>query len=109
VLAGGDEATTIGYDATTQELYVDRTRSGNVGFSPSFPGVQRAPLAARDGRIELRILVDWSSVEVFTAAGDRVITDQVFPSESSRAVRLFAEAGSVRAERVGVRRLRSAW
>ena len=59
----------IGYDAAAGELYVDRTRSGDVGFSRDFPGVQRAPLAARNGKVHLRILVDWSSVEVFADRG----------------------------------------
>ena len=69
--------------------------------------MQRAPLVARRGRVRLRILVDRSSVEVF--AGHRVITDQVFPSVSSRAVRLFAEGGPVRLEGLTIRRLRSTW
>ncbi|MGW3424077.1 hypothetical protein [Streptomyces phaeochromogenes] len=30
---GAGEETVIGYDATTQELYVDGTRSGPVGFN----------------------------------------------------------------------------
>jgi fructan beta-fructosidase len=107
VLAGGDERTVVGYDAATQELYVDRTRSGDASFSPGFAGVQRAPLAARRGRVRLRILVDRSSVEVF--AGHRVITDQVFPSASSRAVRLFAEGGPVGLGGLTIRRLRATW
>ena len=47
VRTGNGEETVIGYDAQTDELYVDRTRSGRVDFSRDFPGVQRAPLAAR--------------------------------------------------------------
>ena len=109
VLAGGDERTVIGYDAGSRELYVDRTRSGDVSFSPRFAGVQRAPLAARRGKVRLRILVDWSSVEVFSEDGHRAITDQVFPSPSSRAVRLFADGGRVELDELRIRRLRSAW
>ncbi len=109
VLAGGDERTVIGYDARSRELYVDRTRSGDASFSPAFAGVQRAPLAARRGKVRLRILVDWSSVEVFSEEGHRAITDQVFPSASSRAVRLFAEGGRVELDELRIRRLRSVW
>lgn len=43
--AGGEE-TVIGYDTTTQELYVDRTRSGVRDFDSTFPGVRTAPLKA---------------------------------------------------------------
>ncbi|WP_327320941.1 GH32 C-terminal domain-containing protein [Streptomyces sp. NBC_01235] len=37
----------MGYDTTTQELYVDRPNSGAADFSSDFPGVQRAPLRPR--------------------------------------------------------------
>ncbi|NGO74338.1 glycoside hydrolase family 32 protein [Streptomyces sp. YC504] len=104
--AGGEE-TVIGYDATTQELYVDRTRSGAVDFSDSFPGVQRAPLKAKDGKVKLRILVDWSSVEVFGGKGEAVITDQIFPDPAAQGVEIFAENGSVKLDKARVWRLDS--
>ncbi|MFI9566198.1 GH32 C-terminal domain-containing protein [Streptomyces rishiriensis] len=99
--AGGEE-TVIGYDTTTQELYVDRTHSGAVDFSSSFLGVQRAPLQAKDGKVRLRILVDWSSVEVFGGSGDAVITDQIFPDPASQGVQVFAENGSVKLDQARV-------
>ncbi|MER7478712.1 GH32 C-terminal domain-containing protein [Streptomyces sp. NPDC126510] len=91
--AGGEE-TVIGYDTTTQELYVDRTRSGAGDFNSTFPGIQTAPLKAEKGKVKLRILVDWSSVEVFGGSGEAVITDQIFPDPSSTGVEVFAEGGT---------------
>ncbi|KJK39436.1 glycosyl hydrolase family 32 [Streptomyces variegatus] len=91
--AGGEE-TVIGYDTTTQELYVDRTRSGVGDFNSTFPDVQTAPLKAKNGKVKLRILVDWSSVEVFGGNGEAVITDQIFPDPSSTGVEVFAEGGT---------------
>ncbi|MFI6033521.1 GH32 C-terminal domain-containing protein [Streptomyces sp. NPDC051315] len=104
--AGGQE-TVIGYDTTTQELYVDRTRSGAVDFASTFPGVQRAPLRAENGTVRLRVLVDRSSVEVFGGRGEAVITDQIFPDPDSRGVQVFAENGSVTLDRARVWRLGS--
>ncbi|MGI5366492.1 GH32 C-terminal domain-containing protein [Streptomyces iakyrus] len=102
--AGGEE-TVIGYDTTTEELYVDRTRSGTVDFHSTFPGIQRAPLKAERGKVKLRILVDWSSVEVFGGNGEAVITDQIFPDPASEGVRVFAENGSVKLDEAEVRHL----
>ncbi|MFF8532992.1 GH32 C-terminal domain-containing protein [Streptomyces sp. NPDC015532] len=99
--AGGEE-TVIGYDATTQELYVDRTHSGAVDFNTSFPGVQTAPLKAKNGKVKLRILLDWSSVEVFGGRGEAAITDQIFPDPASQGVQVFAENGSVKLDRAVV-------
>ena len=109
VRTGDGEETVIGYDAQAAELYVDRTRSGRVDFSRDFPGVQRAPLAPRHGRVRLRVLVDWSSVEVFADRGQTVITDQIFPSASSDGVELFADGGSATLNSLKIRHLRSSW
>jgi fructan beta-fructosidase len=109
VRVGSGEETVIGYDAGSSEVYVDRTHSGDVGFSRAFPGVHRAPLAARRGKVRLRILVDWSSVEVFGGHGQTVITDQVFPSASSEGIALFAEGGRARVDSLRIRSLRSSW
>ncbi|GAA3794593.1 GH32 C-terminal domain-containing protein [Streptomyces phyllanthi] len=106
--AGGEE-TVIGYDTTTQELYVDRTRSGAVDFNSTFPGVQTAPLKARNGKVKLRILVDWSSVEVFGGNGEAVITDQIFPDPSSTGVEVFAEGGTATLDRMQAWQLSSIW
>ncbi|MET9897395.1 GH32 C-terminal domain-containing protein [Streptomyces sp. NPDC006446] len=99
--AGGEE-TVIGYDATAQELYVDRTHSGAVDFNTSFPGVQTAPLKAKNGKVKLRILLDRSSVEVFGGRGEAAITDQIFPDPASQGVQVFAENGSVKLDRAVV-------
>ncbi|WUG37338.1 GH32 C-terminal domain-containing protein [Streptomyces sp. NBC_00459] len=102
------EETVIGYDTTTQELYVDRTHSGAVDFNSTFPGVQTAPLKPKNGKVKLRILVDWSSVEVFGGSGEAVITDQIFPDPASQGVQVFAENGSVRLDKAVVWQLGSA-
>ncbi|MEV6293833.1 GH32 C-terminal domain-containing protein [Streptomyces sp. NPDC051896] len=103
----GGEETVIGYDTTTQELYIDRTNSGAVDFSDAFPGVQRAPLKARNGKVKLRILLDWSSVEVFGGSGEAVITDQIFPDPAAQGVQVFAENGSVKLDQAGLWHLNS--
>nr|WP_324613826.1 GH32 C-terminal domain-containing protein [Streptomyces sp. DSM 15324] len=105
--ASGQE-TVIGYDTTTQELYVDRTHSGAVDFASTFPGIQTAPLKAANGKIKLRILVDRSSVEVFGGSGEAVITDQIFPDPAGQGVQVFAENGSVKLHKATVWHLDSA-
>ncbi|MDX3747912.1 GH32 C-terminal domain-containing protein [Streptomyces sp. AK08-02] len=103
------EETVIGYDTTTQELYVDRTRSGTGDFNSTFPGVQTAPLKPKNGKVKLRILVDWSSVEVFGGNGEAVITDQIFPDPSSTGVEVFAEGGTATLDQMRTWQLRSIW
>jgi fructan beta-fructosidase len=104
---GPGQKTVVGYDALTEEVYVDRTQSGVDDFSAIFPGVHRAPLAPRNGKVRIRVLLDWSSVEVFGGAGEAVITDLIFPDHDSDGVALFAEGGSARLEALELRHLGS--
>jgi fructan beta-fructosidase len=109
VRTGGGQETVIGYDAAAGQVYIDRTKSGVVDFSPDFPGVQRAPLAAHHGRVTLHILVDWSSVEVFADDGTPVLTDQIFPDPASDGLAVFATGGTATLQSLRVWQLASIW
>jgi fructan beta-fructosidase len=81
VLVGNGLYTEIGYDASTHEVYIDRSRSGRqdgIGGN-GFSG--RAPLPAERGGmpITLRVLVDRSTVEVYVDEGIRVLSANVLP------------------------------
>lgn len=106
---GSGQQTLVGYDNTTGEVYIDRTNSGNVNFSTDFPGVQRAPLAAINGKVTLKVLVDWSSIEVFAGDGTVVMTDLIFPDSSSDGIAAFATGGTANLLSITVKQMRSAW
>ena len=107
--ANGDE-TVIGYDAAAGTLYVDRTKSGAAAAGlTGFPGVQSAPVALRDGALNLRVLVDRSLIEVYAQGGERTIADQVYPTPGSDGLKVFADGGSATLESLDVRELRSTW
>ena len=80
VRTGNGEETLIGIDPAAAHLVVDRTRSGQVGFSPDFAGRQTAPLPVENGRVHLRIFGDWAAGEGFGGDGRVVIPDQIFPA-----------------------------
>ncbi|MEO1528086.1 MAG: glycoside hydrolase family 32 protein [Planctomycetota bacterium] len=109
VAVGANESTTIGFNLESNELFVDRSRSGDVGFHPRFAGRHAAPIAMRDGVYRIRVLLDRSSVEVFGQDGECVLTERIFPSPSSRGVEVFAENGDVLVQSLQVWRLRSIW
>ncbi len=109
VLTGAKEATVIGADRDHGRLFVDRTQSGQVGFSPQFPGIHDAPLKQPAGKVKLHIFVDACSVEVFADDGEVVITDLVFPSAGSRGVEFFAAPGEAMVGPVDVWTLKSIW
>jgi beta-fructofuranosidase/levanase len=104
------ENTVVGYDSTTQQLYIDRFQSGQTGFDPSFAGRYTAPLTVdATHSIRMRILIDESSVEVFGGAGQAVLTAQIFPAPGSTGLSVFASGGYAKLSYVGIRPVNSIW
>lgn len=89
IRTGDDEYTEIGYDRFDAAVYVDRTKSGNVGFHPAFAGRHRAPARLIDGTVTLQVFIDRSSVEVFVNDGEAVITDRIFPTAQQPVIEAF--------------------
>ena len=76
--ARGEQVVMV-YDAQKQTFTMDRTKSGNTGFSEAFPCVTEAPTY---GTIkQLRIFIDNCSIEAFDAEGKMAMTNLVFASE----------------------------
>ncbi len=75
---------TLSLDSEKKEFSLDRRQSGLVDFSEKFaPGIQRMPVPdLPDDPFEVRILMDWSSIEVFINQGQYVMTAQIFPREN---------------------------
>jgi sucrose-6-phosphate hydrolase SacC (GH32 family) len=104
------QETRVGYEFATQQIFVDRTRSGNVSFDATFASTYYAPLSpGADGTVSLRILLDWSSVEVFGGQGEATITSQIFPSKDAVYSRLFSNGGETSDVKLRVREVRDTW
>ncbi len=91
----------IGFDAARQEVFIDRSRAGIQVPGKGFSARSTAPFS---GNQTLRLVLDRSSVELFTADGLVTITSQFFPTGP---VRTCVPTGNVM--RLQVRRLRSTW
>ena len=70
---------------------------------------QSAPLSAVDGRVQLRILVDRTSVEVFANQGRVQMASCFLPPADNRTLAVYATGGEAKAKRLDVWTLRSAW
>ncbi|KAL4885934.1 glycosyl hydrolase [Aspergillus karnatakaensis] len=104
------QQTRIGYDFGTKRMFVDRTKSGNVGFDGTFSNTYYAPLApGSDGKVTLRILLDSSSVEVFGGQGEVTLSAQIFPQDTGADVRLFSTEGSTSGITINAKILGSAF
>jgi sucrose-6-phosphate hydrolase SacC (GH32 family) len=101
----------IGYDASNQKLYVDRSKTANQNFNAKFGQLSRyeTPLVAKGNNIDLHIYFDNSIVEVFANDGECVMTTQIFPSPDEKGIQFFSNNGPSQFSNVTVWGMRSAW
>ena len=110
LLSGDGSSTQVGYDREREELFIDRSDSGETGFSKDFPARISAPLQlTRQGLLQLRILVDRSSIEVFAEHGRVVMTELVFPKQNGKRISVFSENGKLGGVSVRVWTVASIW
>ena len=92
-------ATVVGYDAARGTVFIDRSHSGfKPPGDPLYAKAREAPVRPPqpDRPLLLRVVLDWSSVEVLVDNGHTVLTEQIFPDHRHRSLRLFAQGGTAR-------------
>lgn len=105
---GANEETVVGFSREHSEVFVDRTRSGEVSFAPEFPG--RHAASVRPGsRVKLHIFVDRSSVETFVNDGEAVLTERIYPSPGSDRVEMYSAGAHGWVKALRIWRLASVW
>jgi sucrose-6-phosphate hydrolase SacC (GH32 family) len=109
-VVNGEHGVSVGFDARTSTLFLDRTNSENDDFNPRFPKYLAAPLEPQDGnKVHLHIFVDQSSIEVFANDGVMTMSALIFPSPDSLDVELFSEAGKANLLSLSAWELESIW
>ncbi|MFM9277224.1 glycoside hydrolase family 32 protein [Paenibacillus jiagnxiensis] len=86
IRVGSGEETVLSYRPNDGLFRFNRDRSG---IGPG--GERRVHLGLQEGRLELRIFVDKSSVEVFIGDGEYVLTGRIYPGPESLGIQAFAE------------------
>ncbi|MGB6670173.1 MAG: glycoside hydrolase family 32 protein [Candidatus Acidiferrum sp.] len=108
VRKGRAEETVLGFTPASREVFVDRTRSGEVSFAPEFPGRQSAKVR-HNSRVKLHVFVDRSSVEMFVNDGEIVLTDRIYPSPASDGIELYSDGGRGKVVSLSIWKLGSVW
>lgn len=90
----------IYYDVVTNEVVMDRTKSGIVDFNKNFSAITRAPINSANSEMGMRIFVDNSSVELFDSTSRWAMTNIVFPSKPYTKMTLYSEGGSYKVEQL---------
>ena len=95
ICTGEAQQTVTGFDAGAQEIFLDRTHSGDSTFFADFAAVHRASLVPEQGKIIMNIFIDSCSVEVFGNDGRVVISDLIFPKAKNISMEFYTRDGDV--------------
>ncbi|MFT3905829.1 MAG: glycoside hydrolase family 32 protein [Steroidobacteraceae bacterium] len=85
------EQSVLRFDRASRRMEFDRTESGNTDFEEGFAQIEGAPLNGNLDTMDLQVIVDRTSVEVFVNHGATVLTAVVFPKRPYQKVTLDAD------------------
>ena len=102
------EKLVIGYDMANNQYYIDRTKSGIVGFHKDFASVDKAPRFLKTSNLDLTLVIDVSSVELFADKGLSVLTSIFFPGTPYNKI-TFTAPGGLAIKELAFTELKSAW
>ena len=75
-----NEKLIVGYHANKKQFYIDRTKAGVSNFNERFAAVALAPRLSYATNMDLSILLDKTSIELFADGGRTVMTALFFPT-----------------------------
>lgn len=90
------EEVVMAYDPASNKFTFNRTESGLTDFSEDFPAITTAPTFDKDGKLQLTIFIDHSSIEVFGNDGKFSMTNLVFPSSPYSKFAISTSDGTAR-------------
>ena len=86
----------IGFDASKNQFFSDRTRAGKTAFSEKFAATQHiATRFSSDRRVEMHLIFDRASCELLADNGSVAMTDLFFPNQDFSKMEIFSEQGAV--------------
>ncbi len=73
-----NEKLIVGYDAVKKQFFIDRRNAGVSNFYEGFAAMATAPRFVADAKMDLSLLIDKTSVELFADGGRTVMTALFF-------------------------------
>ena len=83
----------LGYDKAANNYFMDRSKSGNIDFEKGFGVRHTAPRIAQNNSLDIDLIIDNASAELFADGGLSVMTGIFFPSKIYSVIRIQSPAG----------------
>ncbi|MDF2505461.1 GH32 C-terminal domain-containing protein [Clostridium sp.] len=103
---GNNQETVVNYNIASKKVSVDRSKSGKIPTengnryyeSDLFKAVETGDMSmTSDGKVKLRIFLDWSSIEVFGNDGEVTGASLIFPDDTSTGMETYSKGGDSKA------------
>lgn len=106
-----DEVLVLSMDSENRIFSVDRALSGKVDFQEDFGAKKHvAPLNGIAGDVkEFKILMDWSSMELFVDKGMLAMTEQIFPTSPYNTLIVVNEDKQAPIAIESIKKMESIW
>ena len=78
----------IGFDKKQQQYFMDRTKSGKINFEKNFAARHFAPRLTNKTSLNISLVIDASSVEMFADDGLTVMTEIFFPTKPYSQIKI---------------------
>ncbi len=85
----------VGYDKKANQYYIDRTNAGKSNFKSGFASKAVAPHFYRSKKIELTLVIDAASIELFADKGLTTMTSIFFPHSLLNQITIQAKDKSL--------------
>lgn len=101
----------IGYNASKNKLFIDRTGAGDTAFNATYNELSRyaTKLLLNNGLLKLDIYFDKSIIEVFANDGQAALTMQVFQDTNNNRIALFSDGSKSTFGIVKIWEMKSVW
>jgi fructan beta-fructosidase len=102
------EALVVGYDKAANQYFIDRGRSGKIDFVKGFGAKFTAPRASSADSLDMELVIDNSSIEMFADKGLTVMTAVYFPTTPYSDL-VISSKGELKISRLTFQGMRSIW
>ena len=98
----------IGFDKKMNGYFIDRTLSGKADFQDHFAAKHTAPRISSNQTINMSIIIDESSIELFADDGLSVMTEIYFPGKPYNHIQIETKKSTV-VKKIQYSSLKSIW
>ncbi|MEO9031825.1 MAG: glycoside hydrolase family 32 protein [Ginsengibacter sp.] len=102
------EQLVVGFDKSNNQFYIDRTKSGKTDFQKDFAAKDTARRFIKSQKMDVSLIIDVSSVELFADNGLTVMTALFFPRIPYDRMHLYS-GGKLIIKELDFIKLKSIW